>query len=443
MFEATHITSNADYEYFIRATEPSAMAVILKSGLKKIWGDGFNLKNLRIPRVSTTKDNGMMIQYELSVENIPFGSAETIFLCGKLLEHGKRFDDYVGKLKGDTIIVKDIGLAIPIFPYDRKMPALMEIENIVNSPQIVEKISAKLKVVGPVSSSVLYNVLGYRLEKRAVFRIDYEIVDKSGKKFNSSLIAKMFKPSSSNRAYNAFKVLEENGFQSNSQDNINIPEIVYFDEKNGILMTEYFDGITLRTLPKPDIYSRICGVAGTALNKLHNLSISDLPPFSSHNELETLETQISLLSKMFPSVIDDFKNAVELLKERREFDDDNIRRVCSHRDFYDKQFLFSADRSVIIDCDNLAMADPALDYGNFAAHLELRKTQYPGNEDLFDNGREEFEKTYGNFDNTDFKQRAIWYEAATLTRLSMLYLLRPSWRDISPYILQKAFSLLN
>jgi hypothetical protein len=443
MFEATYITDNPNYENFYRATNPAIMGPLLEQGLKKFWGDGYVLDKLRIPRVFPHKKGGLVVQYELTTANIPSISGQTVFLCGRLFEPGAPVNEYSAKFNNGFIQVDDLGLVIPVFPNDNKLPVLIDINKIFESQDLLNSICEKLNLKPPISCSTNYEVIGYRFERRAILKVHVDITDKNNQKHKLDLIAKIFKPTSSKQAFNAFRLLANNGFDINSKDGLTVPEIYHFDEKTGIMLTEYFNGTSPRSLPEKDIFNKACSAAGKTLRKLHDVEKPDLSFYSSLNEIETLKSKYGFLSKIFPSVIDDFKFAVETLEKTRKFDNNKILAVCSHRDYYDKQFLYKNNRSVIIDCDNLALADPALDYGNFTAHLELRKLQHSSKADLIDSGRKSFERSYENKTNNDFYQRAVWWEAASLIRLSMLYLLRPAWSDISPYILQKAFALIK
>jgi len=106
-----------------------------------------------------------------------------------------------------------------------------------------------------------------------------------------------------------------------------------------------------------------------------------------------------------------------------------------HRDFHDKQILYDGDRSVLLDCDTLAMADPALDLGNFIAHLQWRTHQSPNHSDQLAQGTRAFRRAYGAMDDGTQK-RAGWWSAATLLRLACLYTWRPRWRHAVPAVLR-------
>ena len=100
-----------------------------------------------------------------------------------------------------------------------------------------------------------------------------------------------------------------------------------------------------------------------------------------------------------------------------------------HRDFYDKQLIVDGERVALLDFDNLATGDRAQDYGNFLAHCRLRQLQEPHNSQNINNGAMQFAAAVDNIDET-FGRRVAWWQAATLLRLGIIYLLRPRWRHI-------------
>jgi aminoglycoside phosphotransferase (APT) family kinase protein len=63
---------------------------------------------------------------------------------------------------------------------------------------------------------------------------------------------------------------------------------------------------------------------------------------------------------------------VSRIEEIRPFAD--VGETCTvHRDFYEKQFAYSARTITLLDLDTLARGNPALDLGNLLAHLYLAR----------------------------------------------------------------------
>ena len=101
-----------------------------------------------------------------------------------------------------------------------------------------------------------------------------------------------------------------------------------------------------------------------------------------------------------------------------------------HRDFYDKQVLYTAGRTTLLDFDNISPGDPAQDVGNFLSHLDLRRMQHPGTGPEIASAGEAFCESYGGQDRS-FDRRVTWWQAATSLRLAGLYALRPRWHDLT------------
>ena len=199
-------------------------------------------------------------------------------------------------------------------------------------------------------------------------------------------------------------------------------------------------GISLHSLFEKDIFAKACSSAGGVLRKLHRLGADDLNNHTKLDELGSLQKLLELVYSMYP----EFKESFE--KEYKELalsaGEDFPGGVFAHRDFFDKQILYSDDRTTLLDCDNAAAADPALDAGNFVAHLALRKLQHPHCSRNIQNGIDEFMSSYGNLEES-FIKRAFWWIRASRLRLAALYLLRPRWREIVHIFFNKPIDFLG
>jgi len=86
------------------------------------------------------------------------------------------------------------------------------------------------------------------------------------------------------------------------------------------------------------------------------------------DELRILRERLALVVQKFPSLAD----RTERFLDRCEGLAENVKQdsVCGiHRDFYADQVLFSKDRIFLLDFDSYCLGPPALDAGNFLAHL--------------------------------------------------------------------------
>lgn len=107
------------------------------------------------------------------------------------------------------------------------------------------------------------------------------------------------------------------------------------------------------------------------------------------------------------------------------------RRVLSHRDLHDKQLIYNAEmRSIgLIDCDTLALAEPALDLANLLAHIGFRQAQGVFTPAAAAVAAKAVRATADAMDVPQSRLDA--YAASTRLRLACIYAFRPPYRRIA------------
>ncbi len=105
--------------------------------------------------------------------------------------------------------------------------------------------------------------------------------------------------------------------------------------------------------------------------------------------------------------------------------------VMAHRDLHDKQLLFdpAANTLGVIDCDTLALAEPALDLANLAVHLDFRVAQGLLSPARSSRGRLAIFDTAASSGVRG--ERLTAYAAATALRLACIYAFRPPYRHLA------------
>ncbi|MBP2216339.1 phosphotransferase [Arthrobacter sp. CAN_C5] len=105
--------------------------------------------------------------------------------------------------------------------------------------------------------------------------------------------------------------------------------------------------------------------------------------------------------------------------------------VLSHRDLHDKQVLFNPDSRVVglIDCDTVAVAEPALDLANLLVHVDFRRAQGVYSAAAAQTAKQAVLTAADAIGVSD--QRLEAYAAATRLRLACLYAFRPQYRALA------------
>ena len=103
--------------------------------------------------------------------------------------------------------------------------------------------------------------------------------------------------------------------------------------------------------------------------------------------------------------------------------------LLAHRDLHDKQVLIDADTGSvgIIDCDTLAMAEPALDLANLSVHLDFRVAQGLLSTRAAALGKQHIREAAETLQVPEARFEA--YASATAIRLACIYAFRPPYRE--------------
>ncbi len=298
----------------------------------------------------------------------------------------------------------------------------------------------------PVASSRMeWRVLSYRPEMRCAIR--YTVRDGAATR---SLIGKVF--SSGARARAALAVLEaiRRAFESDGLNGGDLPVSAALPRLRLILFPE-LQGRTLHDLlmsdhagaKERDRAEDFSARAARCAAAFHGQAPPLDRTFDLEAELDVLRTRIESTAILHPA------HAVAAARALREVEvrvDETLRadpvQRLIHRDLYDKQILFAGGRVVLLDLDTACLGDPALDVGNFLAHLTLRSLQRhrrPGVLAPFGRVfREAYGAAAGPFARTPaFDRRVAFYESTSLLRLALLYLMRPRQSHLFPPLIRE------
>jgi len=433
-FELMTYPERAD---FMLATDSVRMRPLFVEKLGGMTGETIKIKSFFVTRAYPRKDGGFSIQYELNFDQPDKSTPKKLLLWGHLLASSQPTPGYISEKKNRSFFIEDIRLAVPVFPYD---PELKHLGGYFGTG---EKTRQKLRSVPLLRDKDFEitecQVLGYRLERRCVLRYTLKIGGDRGSE-KRQVVVKVGRPSHVAKVLEISRRLSDSGFADNSSDCLTVPRIFAVDQESGAIFMEAVPGKSLHSLiDNPDFHD-YCHSAGAILAKFHSMTLEHLHPYSVSDEIENLREIVDFAIEIFPVSGDIFSAAIDRLTAHGP--DRNYPSTCVHRDFYDKQILFSPKRITLLDCENAAISDPALDLGNFEAHLALRELQSPDSSSIINKGLSKFENCYCIADK-GFKVRAGWWRAASLIRLAALYSFRPRWRSVTAGLLKEADSFFT
>ena len=175
--------------------------------------------------------------------------------------------------------------------------------------------------------------------------------------------------------------------------------------------------------------------AGRALARLHATGLEVPASHGRADELALLERFARLPARVEPALAPGLRETGARVAAAIEAMGDGPLAPC-HRDFHEKQVLLGERTAWLIDFDTAAMADPAIDLGNFIAHLQLAGLLEPGvDAQVLTAG---FLAGYAGGGGVVDRARVRVWQRATLLRLACIQALTTRGRPLAPALLRKA-----
>lgn len=207
---------------------------------------------------------------------------------------------------------------------------------------------------------------------------------------------------------------------------LRVPRPLAYLPELKLLLTEYLDGQLLADQLYRGDTAAAARRMGSALAALHHADVTCAKRWSFARELaNALRTcaEAGLDSDRPASLL---SRARALMSARPEAPE-----LAVHRDYYVDQLFDLQGATALFDLDDARQGDPALDLGNFLAHLQLRPAQFPELTDACAAATAPFLAGYLQQARADqnLMRRVAVYHATSLVRLAGVYFNRPRWAD--------------
>jgi Phosphotransferase enzyme family len=245
----------------------------------------------------------------------------------------------------DSVGARD-GYRMWAFPYDPALPGLTRAAR-------GEHLREGLEAVGPRPSAVHSEVLRYRPRRRAVFR--YRALHR-GRGWHRAF-GKVMPPGDVRRALRIGRTVRRSRrLPMALPAGIVGDDTVLFDEMPGRSLREVLT--RNGSLPRPERVSALLDELPRAIGS------ADIPP--APEPAARAGSTAALIERLVPEAGPSALRVAEAVSDR-------IRPLPArvvHGDLYEAQVLVEEDFSLgLVDLDDLAMGDPAVDAGSFCAHL--------------------------------------------------------------------------
>ncbi|WP_298976394.1 phosphotransferase [uncultured Roseobacter sp.] len=160
---------------------------------------------------------------------------------------------------------------------------------------------------------------------------------------------------------------------------VGVPRVIDLPNDWNMWFMEEVPGTCLRDLqddPQTDPFVR----TGAALGHLHGCGVLPTRRWTQAQELDVLTAALGKAGEAMPR----WRPRLQALVTQAEVLLDalpNQDLTCIHRDFYPDQVIVDVDQVWVVDLDLVALGDPAIDVGNFLAHLTEYAMRTTGSSD--------------------------------------------------------------
>ena len=265
---------------------------------------------------------------------------------------------------------------------DPKMPFLVQALNPLEVQHQFQHCSLPLTSENDQVQLNAIRVIRYKPGRRCLIEYDLKLERPDAPVENITLVGKV-QSRSRVRAWSSYHLLKslwDEGFGSDSEDGISVPEPM------GVIPE--FQMWLQRKVPgelATKLLAEASGVAlakriAQAIHKLHQAGISTSRCHTMADELRILHERLLHVAQMKPQ----WTQRLERLLDAGDRLGNTISEACFrgiHRDFYPDQVIADGSRLYLLDFDLYCKGDPALDLGNFLGHLTEQSLRTLGTPD--------------------------------------------------------------
>lgn len=298
---------------------------------------------------------------------------------------------------------------------DPEMPFLAAALDPVSVAKEFERcVAGKLGTQEEIALSFI-QVLRYRPGRRCLIGYEVTATGENRNKTCHSLVGKVRARGLDKQTWQLNRALHKNGFAQGNSDGIEVPEPVGIIPAFKMWLQQRVDGHPSWTALTGSDGSNTAQRIAAAIHKLHSANI---PVKRTH----TMKDELHVLEKALTNVMDEqpqWRSRLERIlaaSRRLAGNTESTESAGIHRDFYHEQVLIQDNRLYLLDLDLYCMGDPALDIGNFIAHLQEQSLRLKDNANALDDIVQTLAGHYQQLAGHDLAEAIECYRILTLVR---------------------------
>jgi thiamine kinase-like enzyme len=296
-------------------------------------------------------------------------------------------------------------------------PALAFIAPALNTHWMAPRLET---VLGRSLSIHAIRPLRHKLGRRCLIAYDVAL---SGASEPVTLLGKVRSRGLDQRSYQLQRQLWHSGFDEASADGVSVPEPLGVIPEINMWLQRWVPGRVATALLPQNV--GLARQIAAAIAKLHQANIPARKHHTPADEMCILRSRLPLVLQHYPQ----WQARTEQVLQASASLAQTLPSVATtgiHRDFYPDQVIVSGKRLYLLDLDLYCQGDPALDIGNFVAHLSEYSLRQHGHPNAFVNQEMAMIEAFCQLNETTHCRAIIdIYKTLTLVRHIYISTLHP------------------
>lgn len=297
-----------------------------------------------------------------------------------------------------------------------KVPSLTQIlpsiSELLDKQQAEVVLKRNIRQLSCHAHLVSIDIIRYKPEKRVLIEYTFEKPDGQQEQILGKVRAKRF----DKHTWNVNRTLHQSQFGQSSRDGIQVPSPLGFSQHHHAWFQMKVAGEACFNDFCHSKDGKVAERIAQALYKLHCSPITTERHHTHVEEINLLEHYLVQASKALPSDRSVILDILGGCKHRANKLAAPYSLTTIHRDFYHDQVLIADERVYFLDLDLICCGDPALDIGNFIAHIEEQCLRHFDQMDYAQTQIERFIAHYEKLAGYDLRARVETYTLLSWTR---------------------------
>jgi streptomycin 6-kinase len=422
-------------------SDPESMREVFQKHLRPLNNKAYDVRDCRISRIRYRRGDRCVLQYTLRLAEANTGSERIQWVTGVMyaddkarrkweklrVSYPKEISGLISTFEPFSFI-PDLGMLVQVFPYDRRLPTLP----LLIADPLPELESPLLARFGSGNwRTEVWNVepVRYRAGLGAALRLTVQGQDDaSGRRMERRFYAKVYRDEGrGQQTHQVLRALQKQACTNGEGFTVARP-LAYLSDLRALILEEApgrpLDEILLREGDPTEAVRRVAQ-ALAAFNQ------GDTPettrPHLLADQVAVLERARRLLGWACPHLRVDVESIIEgVLAGLQE-----VPLMPTHRDLKADHIFVDGERTIFIDLDSFAKADPVLDPAHLLARLSAMPALFPVPRHRARAAAREFAEEYFSHVPGAWQDRLPFHYAGTLLEVAHGFFRRqaPDWPD--------------